>query len=186
MTEIKEKIPLVTLILCLLFMSCDGDNATGEEEEQIEEHTGRGTPACQEWQAAYCEYAYVTCDFGLEGTYKGCLEQYSSLVCSSDEVASSCSELFQNASCTEVPEYCNYYDVLNAEPAIEQCNKYVETVCEMEFRCFEDPVDDCIEKFAPKVGCDEVIGTFLVYEENMSCEELIPDKCNSLFLISAQ
>lgn len=153
------------------------------------DYSGRGTEACQDWQFAYCEYTYSSCDFGLPETMEECLDQYASLVCISDDSAFTCAETLSSASCSDVPEECMYPYIADPAPAVEQCNQYVEAVCTHDFNCDGTPVEECVASYGPEVGCDEVIGTFLVFEEcitiiaNLGCSELLPEECSTLFLM---
>jgi hypothetical protein len=188
------------VVLQTVLTSCDSGNDSTQEKESSDtgddasisrsDHEGRGTSTCQDWQFAYCEYAYETCNFGVEGNMTACLKQYSSFVCLSDDIALSCTDALNSADCASVPQACMYQYVTDPVPAIEQCNEYIDAICERDVTCGGGTLDECREEYIPLIGCDEVIGTYLNFEEclpqlrELGCTEMVPEECETLFLAS--
>ena len=138
----------------------------------------RGTPACQRWQDAYCDFAADRCgvlDRGL------CDLQGEGVVCLEDRRADLCVDVLANTSCTVVPVGCEVYDVADPEPAVELCEQYFLALCESNVRCqLFDSVEECLDYPFFDFDCRRALSITLDFEpcveqlEVRACDAAVP------------
>lgn len=144
-----------------LALGCGDDSGGGSGGTR-----GRGTPACQDWQDALCDFAADECGLAPRDF---CDTQYLGIECLSDDKASACSSAFQAASCGAPPPNCDFADIADPAPAMAKCETFFRTVCELEMRCGGiRPVDQCVtEVMAMKGDCSNALSVDLRYEDCM-------------------
>jgi hypothetical protein len=180
---------LGTPAIALPLTSCDDDGQSEDSEKSgLAEYKGRGSEACQAWQYSICEYLFDTCNLG-NGTRAQCEQQYGSMVCLSDQTATTCAEAFQNADCTSPPLACDFDTVVDPQPAIDGCNAVIEAECARWLDCdMTDTVESCREEMSGTYNCDDAMGLAPWYEEclekidNRGCADLPPEGCDGLIL----
>jgi hypothetical protein len=189
-------VELCIAMLALMESGCDkseDDDKPKENNTGITraDHSGRGTKACQDWQFYYCEYITVRCDFdNISGSFEECLTVHSAMVCLSDDTASECADIFSSVPRCAVPTTCLFDDVVDPEPAIEQCGRFATALCQREIDCGSDiSLEGCTDDQSTDIGCRNVIGTALSYEgcmdtiEALSCSDPLPEECENIFIL---
>jgi hypothetical protein len=140
---------------------------------------GRGSEACQGWQNAVCDFA-DRCEVVERAA---CQDDYSSITCSSDELAQSCAAKWKTATCRAAPPGCDFADMADATPAIAACEVLVTTLCDQTVRCNQDQAT-CLASARQELDCSRAIGHGLSFEsciqqlEAIECTTTaVPDAC---------
>lgn len=146
----------LALLLTLPLFGC------GDPDSDDNGPPGRGTPACQQWQVAACNWL-SECGGSTEQV-STCRDQASGITCVSDEAASNCvTELSANA-CTAAPVGCDIRDLADPAPALAACNQFVDAVCSAAERC-GDSKADCLAQPSVQNVCVGVIGHKPAFEQ---------------------
>jgi hypothetical protein len=149
---------------------------------------GRGTPACQQWQDALCDYA-VGCG---AMTRKDCDAQYQGVTCKSDDVATNCADKFRQSSCGHAPTSCDLDGIADPGPAARACDQLVQRFCERSVMCgISDTQDACLMTPAVQgIDCGKAIAYRLAYEQcleevqTLDCTLLqLPNVCNDVIIL---
>ncbi len=149
--------------LCFsLTIGCGSDGGASSSEENSSASDGRGTPACQDWQDAACDFIADECNFYSRAE---CDAQFQGVVCKSDQQASDCSNTLNKAQCGTSIEGCQLVDVADSAPAIKMCDDLTETVCSWQARCGDSrSLAECKEAYAAKIDCNMAVSVNLQYE----------------------
>jgi hypothetical protein len=151
---------------------------------------GRGSEACRDWQDAVCDFVSDEC--GVI-TRSDCNRQYQGVVCKSDQAASDCSNMINEATCTmPFAQSCDLAAVADPKPAIEKCEAFMDEVCEWQYGC--DPsmtVEDCKTEFQTRIDCSKALAIKLAYETCMTelsalmcTAQAVPSSCNGVVLVA--
>jgi hypothetical protein len=148
----------------LLLNNCSGSH----DSNSIDWTKGRGTAACQEWQQSLCNWA-SRCNLQDITT---CATQNQQIECSSDTTAANCATSFDSASCSTVPAGCNVTDtngVVNAAPAIQGCNDWVDAICSKAVSCGAyGTTSACQTDMQSSLDCSTAIGLGLHFQDCMT------------------
>ena len=151
MTEIEALRVSVAAALALALSCSDGGGGGGP--------TGRGTPACHEWQAAVCDWIVKCPVFGAPSC-----NQVKGITCKSDAEAVRCASAFRAASCGGPPANCDIPDIADPAPAVKGCNDYKAAACQRLEECQITTRDDCLQQIT-SLDCDRAVGIALTYEK---------------------
>src|SRR5688572_23359372 len=115
-TRIRWSGSLFAAIALALACSDDPDNSPPP---------GRGSSACNEWQAAYC--GLVT---RCQGPAQAC-EQIKGIYCESDTEARHCANVISSATCTAGPPAgCSIADIADTAPVQKACTDMQKALCQ--------------------------------------------------------
>ena len=161
-SERPKCVGAVTATLALVLVACGGDGGGGGGDSG---GRGRGTPACQDWQDAICDFAADECG-GIARAE--CDSQYKGAECRSDEQASACANAFNQATCLTPPPNCDAFDIADPAPAIAKCHGFIEAVCETQAGCgTAGTMEECVTEVEAMLSldCDNALTVDLRYEE---------------------
>jgi hypothetical protein len=116
------------------------------------------TQKCVEWQNAICAYAADKC---AAAPKPDCLDDYTAMRCKSDAVAQTCIDRLATAECSDAPTLveCSLQTVVDPQPAIDACNRYVGEACKWLVRCGNSPSQaDCEAQVRAELDCTRAIG----------------------------
>jgi hypothetical protein len=157
---------LVVLFLALGFLlpaGC-GSEDSGGGGGGPSAPVGRGTPACNQWQQALCDWA-GRCNPPAESV---CNAQAPGVQCTSDQAAQSCAEQLNASDCSTLPVGCDLFDLADPVPAIQACNDFIEALCTRSEECQPGSHDACVADLTSTVDCSTAIGFKLSYEQCLS------------------
>lgn len=173
---------LACLSLCVV-SACGDDDAGGS--------VGRGSPACQDWQDALCDFMADECGVFTRGQ---CDEQYQGVTCRSDDEASQCANFFNRSTCASAtPSSVNACDlavIADPAPAQQACRDFIDRLCVNAFACGQYASEaECAIDAASNLDCDQVAVFKLSYEtcltelDVLSCNSVeLPESCERVFL----
>jgi hypothetical protein len=166
---------------CLLCASatlagCGGDDDSVER---------RGSPACQDFQDAVCDFGAdrcktidrAVCDANLAGSE-----------CVSDQRASACANALNTTTCGQPVADCDLLQIIDRKPAVEACNQVFTALCKHQVTCNQIPTVeacvaalkatgfDCAQAVAVEPGFDEC----LAQSEHAPCSEAAPSACRGV------
>jgi hypothetical protein len=179
MTKIEALRTSIAAVLALaLAMGCSGDDGGNAGP------SGRGTPTCNDWQAAVCEWL-VKCPV----TGAASCDQVKGIACKSDPEAARCAGALRSASCTTPPSRCDLSDLADRAPALKACNDYKETACTRLDECKTITHDECLQQLMG-LDCSRAVGVMLGYEQcitemkSLACGSMmVPAVCNGVILL---
>ena len=180
------RFPLMSFsaVLFSLTTGCDSENGGATSEESSSVSDGRGTPACQDWQDAACDFIADECNLYSRVE---CNTQFQGVFCKSDQQASDCSNTISKAQCGTSIEGCQLVDVADAAPAIKMCNELTEAVCAWQARCGDSRSPaQCKEAYAANIDCDMAVSINLQFEtclravnEKDCSQSALPPSCDN-------
>jgi hypothetical protein len=179
-----RSIRLLWIVNCVLACSSGNDS----KSNAVDWAAGRGTPACHEWQQAYCNFQ-AKC---LGGDLATCAQQVQTITCISDTTAANCATSIESATCSAVSVACNATDIADAAYAQQQCTDYLTALCTHDANCAGGgEVDSCVASLQTTISCNNAIGVKLNYESCLaqinaaSCAGTFPSGCSSLIYTTA-
>src|SRR5689334_9549953 len=124
---------------------------------------GRGSPACNEWQSAYCGLVNK-----CQGSAQAC-EQVKSIYCKSDMEAQRCASALNAATCTAGPPAgCDAIDIADPAPAQKSCADMQNALCQRNEECQPGTRDACLTQINDTLNCSKAIGIALAFEQCMT------------------
>jgi hypothetical protein len=146
---------------------------------------GRGTPACNEWQAAYCNLI-ARC----QGAASVC-DQVKGVTCKSDAEAKRCAGELASASCAAPPTTCNIIDIADPAPAKKGCESFEDAFCKRIDECQPGAKATCLNDVKTTLDCSKAIGITLAFDSCMASvpkiacvSPALPDVCKGVLLLS--
>lgn len=174
---------LLSAVCTWSVVACSGDTGKGTQPPSSGP-PGRGSTACQKWQGALCDWASKCGTAGREA----CDQQAKSIICKTDDLASSCASSLASSSCTAPPGGCDSADLADTAAAVSMCQTYLGSACDALVRCgIESDKSACLTKLTAMQDCSNVVGVGLGYEKCLddlaqgACNELLPMSCNRVF-----
>jgi hypothetical protein len=165
----------IALAWIALVMACSDSPSTAP--------AGRGSAACNEWQAAYC---------GLVGKCQGAnslCDQVKGIACKSDAEAKRCADLINAAACVPPPTECDVTGIADPAPAAKACEDLNAAFCKRADECQPGSLQTCLDAIKMQLDCSTIIGVTLAYESCMgeipkiACTSLaLPDVCKGVLL----
>lgn len=178
MITIRDALGIGAIALVALGLGCSSGGGNGAP-------AGRGTPACNQWQSAVCEWI-TKCQ--VSGAATTC-EQLKGIACKSDAEAQRCATAVASASCTSPPANCNIADLADPVPAKKACEDFQAAACQRNEECQPGTRDACLEQIKGTLDCSVVIGVALAYEQCMTEIKTVactsttgPDSCKGVLL----
>ena len=173
-----------TFVVLLLLSSCSSDPDGAADDANDAGAVGRGSPACHEWQQAYCEW-----NSACENPSVAC-EQVKGIYCKSDEDAQRCATAMTSSACSELPAGCDVGVLADRGRAQKACEDFAESFCHRLDACSTTAHDPCIEEVKLVLDCKRALGVTLSYEQcmssvpNMDCKTLaVPPTCRGVLLL---
>jgi hypothetical protein len=175
------------MLLSACMVGCDKDESNGEISR--EEHQGRGSVACQDWQYATCAFLVSQCDLGVYPSISACLNHYGAVYCQSDETATACVGRYESSGCTGMPAGCSMQEMADTALAVADCEAWLEAACKNDTGCgYYDSVEECLVDARSQLNCEDAGGTLKSWDtcvstvETIPCDQGYPDECRVLFL----
>jgi hypothetical protein len=125
----------------LLCFACGSD---GEIERQ-------GTPACQDFQRAVCDFAVDECGYGDRGS---CDRDLAAVECTSDDLATRCSNQLNTATCGQPAPDCDFLRIIDREAALSGCTRLATTLCQQLVACGQAASTQACQAELASVGFD--------------------------------
>jgi hypothetical protein len=145
--------------------------------------TGRGTPKCNEWQTAYCDWTSK-----CRGPATAC-EAAKATYCKSDQEAARCATGLSSAGCTDPPARCDLRDLADPVPAQKACDAYESAICKHDENCQVNTYDSCLAVLKTALNCTNALGVMRGYEQCMvevpkiACTATsLPSVCKNILL----
>lgn len=174
---------LVSAVFSWSVVACSSDSGPGKGPTS-NSGPGRGSAVCQKWQGALCDWA-SKCGTASRDV---CDAQAKSIVCKSDDLASSCASGLASSGCGSPPSGCDSVDLADTAAAMSMCQTYMGSACDALIRCnIASDKDACLTMLSAMQDCSKVVGVSLGYEKCLddlahnACNELLPTSCNGAF-----
>ncbi len=163
-----------TVAVSLLALGIMALGGCSDDDGDVKGSAGGATrsPTCLAWQDATCDKLADTCG---SVSREDCDDLVQSFYCKSDGVMQSCINATNAASCTDdTPPECR--GVIDNQPAIAYCYRFVDKVCARYAACDLLTVTQC--KDAIGFDCGDAIG---VTPNGPTCEADVPThSCDAL------
>jgi len=169
---------------------CKGDD--DDEEAKCNLPGGaRGTPECQRWQVAICDFGSSCGSLGQ----CDCIGQTSGIECVSDAEATRCADALKSATCSNTSELagCDITEMANRAPAQAGCLQYLDTVCQADERCGGGDAATCVTLHngtgTGQIDCTRAVALTLSFEKCLSelnaleCGADFPSACEGSVLL---
>ena len=173
-----------TFVLCVLLSACSSDPDGATDDANDAGALGRGSPACHEWQRAYCEW-----NMACQGPSIAC-EQVKGIYCKSDDDAQRCADAMKSSSCTVLPAGCDVGVVADRSRAQKACEDFATSFCDRVDACSLGAQESCMDEVKSVLDCMRALGVTLSYEQcmssvpNMDCKTLaVPSACRGVLLL---
>jgi len=166
----------------LLAVALSVGGCSGKSDEGF---AGRGSEACHEWQAAYCDFA-VGCG---RITADDCRAMAQGIPCASDQAALDCASRLSAASCGAPPfPECGAAAMSDREEVRQACETLFEAYCNQAVSCGAGSQAECLASIEDAGGCSPMIGYKEGYEACLSiwqgpqlaCGDLKPQECKDV------
>jgi hypothetical protein len=170
------RVGMILSMVVLAAVGCKGGNDGAADR-------GRGTDACRDFQDAACDFAADHCHAIGRGE---CDAMFQGIECKSDELATTCANNLNAASCSSPVPNCNLSQIADPQPAIDRCKTFVEHFCKRAIDCGQIAnMASCDSQTAALgVECSQAISAELDYEDclaevdSLSCDApRVPAKC---------
>ena len=169
--------PSAVLVLLALALGCGDDS--GDDGVR-----GRGSEACRDWQDAVCDFAADECRV-IERAV--CDDSYRSITCLSDERATECANVLNEAACGRAPGECDVSSIADPEPAQRACETLLARLCAHVVGCGRTTEQECMQQAAMNIDCGLAIGHTPNFEDcltavdGLSCDTAaLPQVCHDV------
>jgi len=151
--------------------------ACGDDEDAAQ---GRGSPACQDFQDAICDFGADRCGASSRAE---CDQSFQGIECKSDAAATACANALNAATCGQPASGCDLGAIIDPQPAITRCETLVDAVCDHLMKCSQ--VSDratCEAATTNGLNCTQAVSASLSYERCLeqlagACGTSLPSSC---------
>jgi len=153
--------------------------ACGGDDEAV---ARRGSPACQDFQDALCDFTADRCHTLDRGS---CDAMLSGIECVSDADASRCANAANEASCGQPVRECDLLALIDSAPAVMGCQRLRSAVCAHASECGLVADRETCESTTESTGldCTQAISVTPELEQCLDavdaadCSTLVPNAC---------
>jgi|LSQX01.2.fsa_nt_gb hypothetical protein len=186
MMKTKNILCIAGMFLLTMMWGCDRDEA--DVDMTREEHRGRGSEACQDWQYAACTFWVSKCQNFAFQSLSDCLDLYAAHSCRSDVAATDCVARYETAECSQVPAGCSRSEMTDRASVVANCEAWLEAICENNVACGHYPsVAACLDEAVDYFDCTRFVGTYMKFEgcideiRQLPCDARMSVDCRYVF-----